>query len=199
MLFSQRIRLAIDIEDPSSAATNLLDSRGRTPMIFRAGKIQIELGFYSGATFLTDLSSIAFVGVGFKSAANPAGDYLAGPYLAAPNAPITEAEWISGDPAKCHATFDLTPDQTNVGSGQFSAQLVIFTQDSGGVKNPLGSTKLAVYESGIAANISSSAPAVTRFALPLQLPCADGLYYTLSLVPGADGKPTISISDTGVA
>jgi hypothetical protein len=188
--------MAIDIEDPSNAAVNLLDARARTPMIFRASRVRFEIAFFSGGVFLTDFSNVSLIGIGFKSAANPTGDYLSGPLTVAPNASLTLAAWTAGASGDCHAAVELTPAQTNIGTGQYNAQLVIFCQDSAGNTNPLGATKAAIYESGII-GAAAATPQALRFAAPLQLQAPDTLWYTLGLILGDDGKPTIQISTTG--
>jgi len=201
-MFTNRIRLAIDIEDPATPVVNLLDPQSRAPMLFRASKARIELGFYQNGVFLTDLSSINQIAIGLKNASSLTGDFLSGPFATTPNGALTELEWNNGDSGKCHAAFDLTPSQTNVGSGAFTAQLVVYTVDSSSVSNPLASIKTNLYEAGAsgspsAGNLVVYNESAVRFALPFQLQGSDSLWYTLSIVTGDDGKPTLRIASTG--
>jgi hypothetical protein len=212
-----RIRIKIDIQSPSAAPTNILDpgtnssssgtanySNGATPGIFRGSYVRLELAFCQDGAFLTNISDFSAIQIGIKKQNSLDGDYDSGPYTAILNGAITEAQWIAGATANAHAILDLTPNQTSVGSSQYAAVFVVCAVDVSGNVNPLAVIPFTVYPSGATGtpnlnNVIEQTAVHIRPKVPVQWQGSDGLWHTISLKAGEDGKQTFDISEIGQA
>jgi len=213
-----RIRIAIDIQDPNATRANILDpgvstagsnalvsfTTTRLPKIFRLSNIKLELGFYQDGVFLTDISGFSEIRVGIKSASNIGGEYSSGPYSAALNGALTEAQWNTKSETMAHAILSLSPAQTNVGEGTYNVVFVVCAVDSLGALNPIATVPFTIYEAGITGTpkldneIEQTADYI-RPKVAIQLQGSDGLWYSITLVAGESGKQTFHIADVGQA
>jgi hypothetical protein len=198
-----RHRIAIPIDGVGDGITNVLT--GRSIAFYRASKVRFEVGLLSAGAIAGDLSGVAQIGIGFKSASDPCAEaYLSGPWYAPAINVISQGDWDSLDSSKFNAAIDLLPYQTEIGIGRFDALLVVFIVDSNAVPSPVASIPVTVLESGIGGAPSPGVLPIydtgsaIRFSRPLQFQWSkNALWYQLDIIEGEDGNPAPRLSDIG--
>lgn len=199
-LTTPRLRLEVDISDRTWKFQDVL-SIPMLPRIYAGSLVSVEVGFFVGhddssKTIVSDFSDLKSVTIAAKKS-DLSGEYLIGPKIGGQPVAISQDEWDTKNPEKTNLVFTLTDADTNITAQDL--WLVIYGVTQGDEIVVLGTTTLTVIETSITeSDTQLTAGQRTRVSLPFQLQDPSSLlWYTLSLVTGDDGKPTLNIAANG--